>query len=61
MYIKVFESRQSARSYIIMHDLSFSGIDHGLITIENANKKKIVLNENELYKIIDEYFKANLK
>ena len=61
MYIKVFESRQSARSYIIKHDLSLAGVDHGVITIENANKKQIVLGEDELYKIIDTFFKSNLK
>lgn len=60
MYIKVFESRESARWYVIKHEISLRGIGHGKMSIE-SNDKKIMLDEYELYKIIDSFFKDNLK
>ncbi len=61
MYIKVFESRQSRRSYLIRHETSLRGLDHGKMFIENESRKIIALEEDELFKLIDTFFRAHLK
>jgi hypothetical protein len=61
MYIKVFESRKTSNSYIIQHDVSIRGLDHGKMYIENQDKKRIVIGEDELFHIIDRFFKDYLK
>lgn len=61
MYIKVFESRQSSNSYIIQHDISLRGLDHGKMYIENQNKQRLTIDENELFHLIDWFFKDRFK
>lgn len=58
MYVKVFESRQTSNSYIVQHDISLRGLDHGVMYLENQDKKRIKICENELFKLIDFYFKV---
>lgn len=57
MYIKVFESRQSSNSYILQHDISMRGLDHGVMHIENQHKVKLKINENELFYLVDALFR----
>lgn len=59
MYVKIFESRQSSNSYIVQHDISLRGLDHGQLYIENQDKKRIKINENELFSVIDKLFMDN--
>lgn len=61
MYIKVFESRKTSNSYIVQHDISMRGLDHGMMYIENQDHKRIKIDENELFHLIDSYFKDKLK
>lgn len=60
MYVKVFESRKSSNSYIIQHDISIRGLDHGKMYIENQNKIRLTISENELFYVIDKFFKDKL-
>lgn len=61
MYVKVFESRQSSSSYIIQHDISLRGLDHGVMYIENQDHIRLKINENELFDLIDRFFKDKNK
>jgi hypothetical protein len=61
MYIKVFESRKSARCYMLQHDVSIKGLEHGVLYIHNQDKQSIRIGENELFAIIDNYWKDKLK
>ena len=61
MYIKIFESRQTSNCYVIQHDISLRDLNHGVMYIENQDKKRIVFDENELFHLIDGYFKEKLK
>lgn len=60
MYIKVFESRQSSNSYIVQHDISMRGLDHGKMYLENQDKVRLPIDENELFHVIDQFFKGKL-
>jgi sulfur transfer complex TusBCD TusB component (DsrH family) len=60
MYIKVFESRNTANWYILNHDISMRGLEHGIIRIENQDHITIAINENELFHAIDKLFKERL-
>lgn len=57
MYIKVFESRKSSNSYIVQHDISMRGLDHGVMYIENQDHVRIRFNECDLFFLINEFFK----
>lgn len=57
MYIKVFESRKTSNSYILQHDTSMRGLDHGVMHIENQDKKRITISEDELFHLINWYFR----
>lgn len=61
MYVKIFESRKSFNYYVIEHHLSIKGIEHDKLIIENQNKNKMTVDENELFHIIDQYFKEKIK
>lgn len=61
MYIKVFESRQSTNSYVIQHDISMKGLDHGAMYLENHDHVRIKVCENELFNLIDTFFKDKNK
>jgi len=58
MYVKVFESRQSSKSYLLQYRLS--GNQHGLdkYYIENELHESMVINETELFKLFDLLFKG---
>jgi hypothetical protein len=58
MYVKVFESRQTSNSYIVQHDISMRGLDHGVMYLENQDKKRIKICENELFRLLDFYFRV---
>lgn len=60
MYIKVFESRKSSNSYIIEHDTSIRGLDHGIMYIESQDKLRIRISEDVLFYLIDKLFKDKI-
>ncbi len=57
MYIKVFESRKTSSSYVIKHDISMRGLEHGVIYIENEKHEIIKTNENELFYLVEALFR----
>ena len=56
MYIKVFESRQSSRWYIINQTYSYEGDTKH--TIEDAAHNKIDVTEEELFKLIEKFIQG---
>ena len=58
MYIKVFEARDSKRSYTFGHHVGMSGMKHGTLYIDNELHKSVPVEENELFNLIDHFFKA---
>ena len=58
MYIKIFESRDSCKSYIINQILDISGYELGKIAIENQFHDAIYIKEHELFNLIDTFFKS---
>ena len=60
MYVKVFESRKTSNSYIIQHDISMKGLDHGVMYLENQEHVKIKIGEDELFHLVDKLFKDKL-
>lgn len=58
MYIKLFESRQSAHSYVVQHDTSMRGMDHGTLHITNEQKHTISVSEDELFHLIDKLYRS---
>lgn len=61
MYVKIFESHKSSNYYIIEHFISIKGIKHDTLILKNQEKKSIQINENELFRVINNYFKEKLK
>lgn len=61
MYIKLFESPKSSNSYIVRHDISLKGLNHGAIYIENQDKVRLKIDEDELFQLINLYFKIKTK
>ncbi len=57
MYIKVFESRKTSHSYILKHDISMRGLEHGVMYIENQKHEIIKINENDLFYLVDALFR----
>lgn len=57
MYIKVFESRQSSRWYILKHNISMRGLDHGVMTIENNKHEIIKISEDDLFYLVHALFR----
>lgn len=57
MYIKIFESRSTSRSYTIMFPVS-SDYDHLKPYIENEKKERLPVHEGDLFYLVDGYFKG---
>jgi hypothetical protein len=55
MYVKVFESRKTAKSYFIITPTSFD--DFQIPYIENEKHEKVSIKESELFSLIDNWFK----
>ena len=60
MYIKIFESRTSSKSYLIQYLPRIHGIENGHTVIENEEHLAIPVDEEEFYCVIDKYFKGKL-
>jgi len=60
MYIKVFESRDTARSYIVMHQHTMNIGQAGKMFIENEKHLALEINEGELFYLIDKFFWSKL-
>ena len=58
MYIKIFESRQTSRSYCIVYPVSC--FEQLKPYIENENHERLMLEEGELYSVIDKFFKDRI-
>lgn len=58
MYIKIFESRQSNRSYLVRYDLL--SLKEGNYKIENECHKSITVSEESLFNAIDNLFQGEL-
>jgi len=56
MYIKIFESRETAKSYTVIFPMTDDGFEFNPY-IENENHKKIRVYEKEIYDAIDKLFK----
>lgn len=59
MYVKIFEGRDSVNSYTIYYQITLKE-NEGIMWIENRKHESIKVNETELYKIIDEFYKKKL-
>lgn len=59
MYIKIFESRKTAKSYMIRYPVT--QLSSGSLYIENENHEKLHLHESELFEIIDRFFKEKMQ
>lgn len=57
MYIKLFESRQSPHWYILKHDISMRGLEHGVMTIENEKHEIIKISEDQLFYLVQALFR----
>jgi hypothetical protein len=60
MYVKIFESRETACSYIIMHQHSLTVGAAGKMYISNEKHDNIEINEGELFNLIDRFFRNKL-
>lgn len=61
MYFKVFESRETASSYLLRYIFDREHIGAGKLTIENEKHEIINIDENELYCLLNEFFKQKKK
>jgi hypothetical protein len=57
MYIKVHESRQSNLSYLLQYRLSLNQHGEDRFYIENEKHESLVINEQELFLLLDKLFK----
>ncbi len=55
MYVKIFESRATAKSYTIVQLVTEGGI--GNPYIEDENHHRIEFTEHEIYQALDKLFK----
>lgn len=55
MYIKIFESRATAKSYTLVQQVTGGGI--GNPYLEDENHHRIEFTENEIYHALDKLFK----
>ena len=57
LYIKIFESRDSEKSFLLRYHISTApGVGDKFI-LENEKHQQIECNENELFLIFQDYFK----
>jgi hypothetical protein len=59
MYIKIFENRDSNKSYSIVYPFSLQG--HLEPYIENEKHETIGVPDNELFDLIDRFFKEKMQ
>jgi len=59
VYIKVFENRQSSKSYLLQYRLSAENAELDRFHLQNQEHESIIIIESELFKSLDKLFKAN--
>ncbi len=57
MYVKVFESRDSSRYYIVQYRLSQHVGGEDKFHLMNEKGKSLILNEPELFQLLDTLFR----
>lgn len=57
MYIKVFESRQSSKSYLLQYRLALNNGEQDKFVLENEIHKSIIVMESDIFKSLDNLFK----
>jgi hypothetical protein len=60
MYIKIFESRDSSRSYTICYQPEISTKVGGTYYVTNEKQKGMVIHENDLFHVLDKLYGAEL-
>ncbi len=55
MHIKIFESRETARSYSIVFPVMNAHVIAPFI--DNEEKERITISESEFYSVIDRFFR----
>jgi hypothetical protein len=58
MYIKVHESRQSRKSYLLQYRLALNNGQQDKFVIENEEHKSFIVVESELFNTLDKFFKG---
>jgi len=58
VYIKLYKDRQSESSYLIQHILEDDPKILGQLRIQTQDKDFIYVSEDELFAVIDSYFKG---
>jgi hypothetical protein len=57
MYIKVHESRQSRKSYLLQYRLALNNGEQDKFVIENEEHKSFIVVEADVFKSLDKLFK----
>jgi hypothetical protein len=60
MYIKIFESRETSRSYTICYEPNRQSGVPGRMYIDNEQHISLPVNEGELFYLLDTFFKGKL-
>ncbi len=60
MYVKIFESLETNKSYTIRYAPHATEVNKGATFIENERKVSVRINEGELYNAIDAFFRSKL-
>lgn len=58
MYIKVHESRQSRKSYLLQYRLALSNGEEDKFVLENEEHKSVIVVESDVFKSLDNLFKG---
>ena len=58
MYIKVFESRQSSKSYLLQYRLALNNGEQDKFVLEDQDHKSIIVLESEIFKSLDNLFRG---
>ncbi len=58
MYIKVHESRQSKKSYLLQYRLALNNGQQDKFVLENEEHKIFIVVESQLYSMLDNLFKG---
>jgi hypothetical protein len=58
MYIKVHESRQSRKSYLLQYRLALNNGEQDKFVLENEEHKSLIVVESDVFKSLDNLFKG---
>lgn len=58
MYIKVFESRDSSKCYLLQYRLSLNMADVDRFHLENEKHNSTIVLEKDLFNLLDTLFKG---